>query len=65
VTDEAVRLIELARRSLAAAHLLLKHAYPEIAASRAYYSMFYLATAVLLRANLRFKKHASVHSAFG
>jgi uncharacterized protein (UPF0332 family) len=36
-----------------------------IAVSRAYYAMFYVATALLLGKGLRFKSHSAVIAAFG
>ncbi|MBI3710737.1 MAG: HEPN domain-containing protein [Proteobacteria bacterium] len=63
--DEEHHLVDVARQSLAAAQVLLQNGFPEFAAGRAYYSMFYLATAVLLRRGQRHKRHASLHAAFG
>jgi uncharacterized protein (UPF0332 family) len=37
----------------------------EIAVSRAYYTMFYCASALLLGKGLRFRKHSALVSAFG
>lgn len=53
-----------AERSLNAAQEL-KSKYPDFAISRAYYSMFYLAEALLLEQNLSFSSHAGVISAIG
>lgn len=58
-------LLTKAERSLNAAKELNKKDYPEFATSRAYYSMFYIAEAVLLRKNLSFSSHAAVISALG
>jgi uncharacterized protein (UPF0332 family) len=65
MTPEQAGFLAKARESLAAARLLLENGYTDFAASRAYYAMFYLASAVLLEKNLRFKKHSAVHAAFG
>jgi uncharacterized protein (UPF0332 family) len=53
-----------ADRSIAAANTLLP-TDPDFAAARAYYAMFYVAEALLAERDLRFSKHAGVHSAFG
>ena len=54
-----------AERSLDVAEYLLAGDYIEHAISRAYYSMFYAAEAVLLRKGLELSKHSAVASAFG
>lgn len=48
-----------------AAELLARDGYYGFAVSRAYYSMFYIAEAMLLEHGLRFTSHAGVISAFG
>lgn len=58
-------LVAKARESLDAAHLLLRGGYGGFAAARAYYSMFYLAEALLENKGLSFSKHAAVIAAFG
>lgn len=65
MTEEQEDLIEKAKRSLQAAQLLLANGSPEFAASRAYYAMFYLASAFLLGKGLKFTKHGSLIAAFG
>lgn len=62
---EQLDLLIEARDSLKAAEVLLREGYPGFAASRAYYSMFYVAEAFLLGKGLAFSKHSGVHSAFG
>lgn len=57
--------LKSASESLAAADLLLSRGYPGIAASRAYYAMFYLAEAFLLEQGQEYTKHAGVIGAFG
>lgn len=54
-----------AAESLDAAELLLAEGFAGIAASRAYYAMFYLAQAFLLERGQEYSKHAGVISAFG
>ncbi|MEH2361333.1 HEPN domain-containing protein [Nostoc sp.] len=45
--------------------ILLENGYPDYAASRAYYSMFYVAEAFLIGEGMSFSSHAGVISAFG
>ncbi|WP_418904093.1 HEPN domain-containing protein [Moorena producens] len=54
-----------ARQSLGAARVLLDNGYPDYAASRAYYTMFYIAEAFLAGEGMSFSSHAAVISAFG
>lgn len=51
MTSSIEALLAKARESIAAAQLLIKDGYFDFAASRAYYAMFYAASALL--ANLR------------
>ena len=57
-------LLRKADRSIAVAKKLLP-SEADFAAARAYYAMFYIAEALLAERDLRFSKHAGVHSAFG
>lgn len=63
--SETRRLLEKAQRSLAAAETLLRAGDVEFATGRAYYAMFHTAQALLREKDLRYRKHASVHAAFG
>lgn len=63
--DEQRELLLKAQQSLEAAKLLLTNQYPDYAASRAYYAMFYIAEAFLEGEQLSFSKHSAVISAFG
>lgn len=65
MTKEIQNLMNKARRSLKAANLLAKDGFYGFAVSRAYYSMFYAAEAVLLSKGLSFSKHSAVIAAFG
>jgi uncharacterized protein (UPF0332 family) len=58
-------LLIKAQRSLNAAKELNNKDYPDFATSRAYYAMFYVAEALLLKENLSFSSHAGVISAVG
>ena len=62
---EVKSLLRKARRSLEAARLLHSQGYLDFAASRAYYSMFYIAEALLLQQGLSFSSHSAVIAAFG
>lgn len=61
---EIEEIIRKAERSLEAALTLFEGNNFDFAVSRAYYSMFYMAEAVLLTKNLSFSKHAGVISGF-
>lgn len=65
MTPDQLKLLLKARQSLSAARILLDSAYPEYAASRAYYTMFYIAEAFLEGEGMSFSKHSAVISAFG
>lgn len=65
MTPEQQNLLEKSLTSLEAAKILQANQFPDYAASRAYYSMFYAVEAILLNKNLSFSSHAAVISAFG
>lgn len=65
MTEQQGELLQKAEQSLNAARLLQDHGQHSFAASRAYYTMFYLAEAMLLGEGLAFSKHSAVHAAFG
>ncbi len=65
MTPEQQNLLQKATSSLEAARVLLANSFPEFAASRAYYTMFYVAEAFLEGEGLSFSKHSAVISAFG
>ena len=65
MTKDQASLVGMAEQSLGAAKLLKQSGYGAIAASRAYYVMFYAASAVLLEKNIRLKRHSAVIAAFG
>ena len=58
-------LLAKARENVAVAQELLDDGHGEIAASRAYYSMFYVATALLAAKGQSYSKHSAVISAYG
>ncbi|MGC9093200.1 MAG: HEPN domain-containing protein [Bacteroidota bacterium] len=63
--EEIKALLQKAERSLNSAKLLRDAGDYDFAGSRAYYSMFYCATAILLTKDLKFSKHTAVISFFG
>ncbi|MEA3401231.1 MAG: HEPN domain-containing protein [Armatimonadota bacterium] len=66
MTEEMRVLLADARRNASAARDLLDRGdSDDIAASRAYYAMFYVAEAALLSLDLSYSKHQAVVSAFG
>lgn len=58
-------LIERADKNLQSSKLLLNNGFEDVAVSRAYYSMYYAAEAVLLTKNEKFSSHKGVISQFG
>jgi uncharacterized protein (UPF0332 family) len=65
MTDEQAALLQKAKASLQAAKLLASQSFHDFAASRAYYTMFYIAEAFLLGESVSFSKHSSVIAEFG
>jgi uncharacterized protein (UPF0332 family) len=63
--SEQADLFRQAHDSLAAAKILDAQGYHGFAASRAYYTMFYIAEAFLLGQGLAFSRHSALHAAFG
>jgi uncharacterized protein (UPF0332 family) len=66
LSDEEIKaLIEKARERLDAAHHLLREGFYEDAISRAYYSMYFAAKALLLKKSIIVKTHRGLISKFG
>ncbi len=63
--SEIDTLLTRARESIRAARLLIQESLPNIAASRAYYAMFYVAEALLFQRGLTFSSHSAVIAAYG
>jgi len=63
--EETAKLLGKADQALRAATILLDAGDAETAIGRAYYTMFHTAQAVLREKDLRFRKHGSVHAAYG
>jgi uncharacterized protein (UPF0332 family) len=65
MTQDQEALFSKAQETLRAAKLLVANDLVDSAASRAYYTMFHLAGALLLGKGLSFSKHGSLLAAFG
>ncbi len=65
MTPEQQRLLEKANRTLQAARILNNQGFFDSAASRAYYVMFYIATAFLEGEKLSYSRHSAVIASFG
>ncbi|CAC5345884.1 MULTISPECIES: HEPN domain-containing protein [Planktothrix] len=65
MTNDQLELLLKAQESLNAAQVLLNNGFPDYAASRAYYTMFYIAEAFLEGEGMSFSKHSAVISALG
>ena len=63
--EQTRKLLDKAARAVHAAKTLLDEDDVDFAAGRAYYSMLYVAEALLNEKDLRFRKHGGVHAAFG
>jgi uncharacterized protein (UPF0332 family) len=63
--NQVSALLDKSRNNLQAATLLRNEELYEIAASRAYYAMFYTAEALLLSQGLAFSSHSAVIAAYG
>lgn len=62
---DQLALLRKAADSLRAAKLLASQGFNDFAISRAYYTMFYITTALLLGEGLSFSKHSAVIAKFG
>ncbi len=65
MTPDQAALLRKAHSSLRASRLLAGEKLFDFAVSRAYYTMFYVAEALLLGQGLAFSKHSAVLAAFG
>lgn len=63
--SEIEALLARARDSVIAARGTLRDGFPDFAASRAYYAMFYVAEALLLHLGESYSRHSAVIAAFG
>jgi uncharacterized protein (UPF0332 family) len=58
-------LLNKAEESTGAAEVMFERGYPVFSASRAYYSLFYVAQALLLERGLSYSSHGGVIGAYG
>ncbi len=65
MNNQQAGLLLKAQDSLRAAEILADQGFYDFAVSRAYYTMFYVAEAILLGEDLSFSSHSAVISAFG
>ena len=65
MNEEVEALLKKADGSIRGARILFEEGLYGFAVSRAYYTMFYLVTAVLLTKEMNFSKHKAVVAAFG
>ncbi|RMF50601.1 MAG: HEPN domain-containing protein [Bacteroidetes bacterium] len=63
--EETAKLLGKADQALHAATILLDAGDAESAIGRAYYAMFHAPQPLLREKDLRFRKHGSVHAAYG
>jgi len=62
---EFAAYLDRARENIRVAELLIAENSPDIAASRAYYAMFYIASALLFSHGLIYSSHAAVIANYG
>ena len=65
ISAEVQHLLKLADESHEVAKVLLDTGHPRFSAAQSYYTIFYLAQAMLLTKGLTFSKHSAVVAAFG
>lgn len=65
ITPEIQRLLDYADDSHGAAKVLIDGGFIGFSAAQSYYTMFYLAEALLLSKGLKFSSHSAVIAAYG
>jgi len=65
ITPQIQALINRAEDSHQAAKILLDEGYPNFSAAQSYYTIFYLAEAILNSKGLGFSSHSTVMAAYG
>ena len=63
--EQSWRLLDKAHHAIHAAEVLIREGETECAAGRAYYAMFYTASALLAEDGLGSTKHSGVYALFG
>lgn len=64
-SPEIQKLVDYAEESHEAARVLIDRGFIGFSAAQSYYTMFYLAQALLLSKGLRFSSHSAVIAAYG
>ena len=62
---ETRKFLEKAEQAIVATKALVQANTMGFAAGRAYYAIFYVASAILCEKGMHFRKHSGVHAAFG
>jgi uncharacterized protein (UPF0332 family) len=65
ISSEIQHFLKLADESYDVAKALIEMGHPRFSAAQTYYTVFYLAQAMLLTKELTFSKHAAVVAAYG
>ena len=65
ITPEIEHWLKLADESYDVAKVLIDMGHPRFSAAQSYYTIFYLAQALLLTKELTFSKHSAVVAAYG
>lgn len=65
ITPQILSLIHRAEESHQAAKVLLEKGFPNYSAAQSYYTMFYLAEALLYSKDLQYSSHSAVMAAYG
>ncbi len=65
MSAEVHNLLGRCRENIRACEHLIDQGFYAIAASRAYYAIFYAAEALLINEGFQFSSHGAVHAAFG
>ena len=65
ISSEIQHLLDLADESHAAAKVMIDKGFARFSAAQSYYTIFYLAQAMLLTKGLTFSKHSAVVAAYG
>jgi uncharacterized protein (UPF0332 family) len=65
LSDEENFLLDKAKENLKVAQILVQDGFYDVAASRTYYVMFYIAQSLLLRRGLTYSSHSAVIAAYG
>lgn len=65
ISDQIKALLDRSEESHQAAKVLLDSEFPNFSAAQSYYTIFYLAQALLISKGLEFSSHSAVMAAYG